>query len=79
MDSPSDSEVASELLKTPSNALLRKFSSLGYSLLLRLQSELAAIEAVSSQDGQLEEGLQHKLTDYCKWPSYVHTTIRNHI
>lgn len=49
MASPSESEVVKELLKTPSIALLRKFNSLGYSLLLRLQSELSAIEAHSGE------------------------------
>jgi hypothetical protein len=34
-----------ELLDNPSFAPLRKFGSLGYSLLLRLQSDITAIEA----------------------------------
>ena len=49
MEPSGDSKTVAELLKAPNFALLRKFSSLGYSLLLRLQSELTAIEAHSGE------------------------------
>lgn len=42
---PSETDMVTHLLEKPSLAHLRKFGSLGYSLLLRLQSELTAIEA----------------------------------
>lgn len=44
-----DSKIVTDLLEKPSIAPLRKFGSLGYSLLLRLQSELTAIEADSGE------------------------------
>jgi hypothetical protein len=49
MAASSNSEIVNKLLETPSLALSRKFASLGYSLLLRLQSELTAIEAHSGE------------------------------
>ncbi|EEA25327.1 hypothetical protein PMAA_064420 [Talaromyces marneffei ATCC 18224] len=47
MAASNDSQIVIKLLDAPSHALLRKFGSLGYSLLLRLQSELTAIESHS--------------------------------
>jgi hypothetical protein len=44
-----DSEKVTHLLEKPSIAPLRKFGSLGYSLLLRLQSELTEFEADSGE------------------------------
>lgn len=49
MAAASNSETVTQLLNAPSLALSRKFASLGYSLLLRLQSELTAIEAHSGE------------------------------
>jgi hypothetical protein len=49
MDSHNDSEIITGLLKAPSHAFLRKFGSLGYTLLLRLQSELTAIEVYNGE------------------------------
>ena len=46
---PGDSEKVTTLLKKPGIAPLRKFGSLGYSLLLQLQSELTEIEADSGE------------------------------
>ncbi|PCG88550.1 Hypothetical protein PENO1_108980 [Penicillium occitanis (nom. inval.)] len=46
---PGDSEKVTHLLEKPGIAPLRKFGSLGYSLLLRLQSELTEIEADSGE------------------------------
>lgn len=44
MSIPNNPDLISALLREPSNALLRKFGSLGYMLMLRLQTELTAIE-----------------------------------
>uniref|UniRef100_A0A093UW62 DUF6594 domain-containing protein n=1 Tax=Talaromyces marneffei PM1 TaxID=1077442 RepID=A0A093UW62_TALMA len=56
MAASNDSQIVIKLLDAPSHALLRKFGSLGYSLLLRLQSELTAIESHSG-DALLAESL----------------------
>lgn len=42
---PRESDMITCLVERPSLAHLRKFGSLGYSVLLRLQSEITAIEA----------------------------------
>lgn len=43
-------EFIKELLRSRDRALLRKFSNLGYLLLLRLQSELTALEQQAEKD-----------------------------
>lgn len=45
---PPGSDITTHLLHQPSLAHLRKFGSLGYLVLLRLQSDITAIEAHKS-------------------------------